>query len=133
MNIKKILPLVICIGLVGLAGLYIAGSIVIGNSVRRECDKAQTKYQEDCISSLSLTLEDADNDFRTRNSAIWALGQLGDKRALPILEKYYTGNIPEKESFDNGLSQYELKKAIKLAQGSFNITHWIWRGSIEGE
>jgi len=61
------------------------------------------------------------------------LGQLGDKRALSILEKYYTGNIPEKESFDNGLSQYELKKAIKPAQGSFNITHWIWRGSIEGE
>lgn len=98
--------------------------------MKEECSKAQTKYPGDCVAALSLTLEDTSNDFRTRNSAIWALGQLGDKRALTVLEKNYTGNIPEKESLDAGLSQYELKKAIKLAGGSFNATHWVWRGSI---
>jgi len=72
MNIKTPLLLFIGAGLVGLAGLYIAGSVVIGNSVEEDCRKAQTKYQGDCLSALSLTLEDTDNDFRTRNSAIWA-------------------------------------------------------------
>ena len=68
-----------------------------------------------------------DEDFRTRNYAIWSLGQLGDKQALPALEKFYTGNIPEREPYDEGISQYELKKAIALLQGGANVTAVVWR------
>jgi len=64
--------------------------------------------------------------FRERYSAIWALEQLGDNRALPVLESYYSGDISESESLNDGISQYELKKAIKLASGGLNITTWAW-------
>jgi hypothetical protein len=30
------------------------------------------------------------------DSAIWALGQLGDDRALQMLEHFYTGDIPDR-------------------------------------
>jgi hypothetical protein len=60
------------------------------------------------------------------------LGQYGDNRALPALQNYYTGDIPEKEPLDKMISQYELKKAIKLAKGGLNITALFWRiGNIE--
>jgi len=59
-----------------------------------------------------------------RNHAIWALGQLGDKRALPSLEKLYTGEPCDHSKY---VCQYELKKAIKLCRGGLNITAWTWR------
>jgi hypothetical protein len=59
--------------------------------------------------------------MRHRNSAIWALGQLGDGRALPALERYYMGIIPDREPFDEMISQYELNKALHLAKGGTNI------------
>ena len=44
-----------------------------------------------------------------------------------VIEKYYTGEIPERESYDAGLSQYEMKKTLKLLGGGWNITHFVWR------
>lgn len=34
--------------------------------------------------------------YREKNKAIWALGQIGDRRAVPLLEKLYTGEVQEK-------------------------------------
>jgi HEAT repeat protein len=99
----------------------------INSDVRDQCQYSQEKYGGDCVDALINVLNDEDNNFETRNSAIWALGQLGDKRALPELEKYYTGDIPSEESLSQVISQYELQKAIKLAGGSLNITAPFWR------
>ena len=99
----------------------------IGYSVEERCQLAQEKYEGDCVESLIEYLDDESNSFRSRNSAIWALGQMGDARGKQILEKYYTGNIPAKEKYDKTLSQYEMKKALKLVAGGFNITHWVWK------
>ncbi len=79
-----------------------------------QCNKAQKMYTGDCVQSLTALLDDDSQDFRSRNEAIWALGQFRDKRAYPTLKKYYTGNIPPREPLDKSLSQYELKKAINL-------------------
>jgi hypothetical protein len=59
------------------------------------------------------------------------LGEFGGSRALPVLQKYYTGNIPDREPLDEMISQYELKKAIELASGGPNITAWLWREEIK--
>lgn len=89
------------------------------------CQQAQATYEGDCVTSLSKVVSDENQSIRTRNDAIWALGQLADKRALPVLNTYYTGIIPEKEPLDTTLSQYELKKAITwCTQG--NGTSWIY-------
>ena len=88
------------------------------------------KDQEECVSALIKQLDDEDNSLRERNYAIWSLGQLGDEQALPVLEKYYTGIIPDREPYDKTLSQYEMKKAIKLLEGGVNLGAWVWRNNL---
>ena len=99
----------------------------IGYDVNNQCINAKRQYSGDCVEALSSLLKDENRDFHLRNSAIWALGQLGDKRALPTLQSLYTGNIPERESLYKTISQYELKKAINLTGGGTNISALVWR------
>lgn len=99
----------------------------IGVSVHEKCLVAMGKYEGDCTQALVQVLDNPEESFRERNYAIWALGQLGDARARPVMEKYYTGEIPEREPYDQGLSQYEMKKALKLLDGGINLTHWVWK------
>lgn len=99
----------------------------IGYGVKRECESARNEYGGECVDALMNRVADEQNQYG-KNSAIWALGQLGDKKALPFLEKYNTGEaIPEREKWNEGVSQYELRKAIKLLNGGFNISAWVWR------
>lgn len=103
----------------------------IGYDVKDQCLKAKREYQGNCTEALIQVLNNENKDFRTRNYAIWALGQIGDSRALPTLESYYTGIIPEKEPLDKVISQYELRKAVKLSRGGINITAFFWRWNLE--
>jgi hypothetical protein len=109
--------------------MFIITCTFIGFDVDQRCQIAQDKHGGDCVEALITYLEDDNNSYKSRNSAIWALGQIGDKKALPTLEKLYTGNIPNREPIDSGISQYELKKAINLTSGGLNITKFI-RGNI---
>lgn len=96
------------VGLSVLFLLFFVASSAIGNEVKNQCQKAINEYGEDCTLALSQMVNDQRKDFRSRNDAIWALGQLGDPRALGALESHYTGVIPEKEPLHASLSQYEL-------------------------
>ena len=127
MSIKRVAFLAIAVGTLLFLGIFVATSLVIGDGVRQNCIRAQNIYGGDCVEALTSHLDDENNPYGERNSAIWALGQLGDSRALPVLGKYYTGDIPDREPWNGTISQYELKKAIKLAKGSFNITAFVWR------
>jgi len=109
---------------------FLVTSVWIGFSVRQKCELAKARYEGSCTEAMSQFLDDERNPIRERNDMIWALGQYGDSAALPVLEKYYTGNIPDREPWDKVISQYELKKAIKLAGGGFNITALIWRSGL---
>jgi hypothetical protein len=109
--------------------IFLITSTWIGVSVKEKCQVAQGKYQSDCTQALMATLSSEQESFRNKNYAIWSLGQLGDDQALPLLKSLYTGVIPEREPYDADISQYELKKAIVLLEGGFNITSWVWRQS----
>ncbi len=102
----------------------------IGFEVKNQCKMAKSEYSGDCTEAMIALLEDESRGFSARNSAIWALGQLGDDRVLPVLQSYYTGNIPDREPLDKTISQYELKKAINLAGGSINLTAIFWRYGV---
>ena len=118
---------------VGLGTLFVLFFLVclqIGNAVKAQCESAKTQYGGDCVEALIFRLNDQEQSFRTRNSTIWALGQIGDERALPVLLTYFNGDIPDRESLSLGISQYELKKAINLASGSLNITAPFWRNEL---
>ncbi len=117
---------------VGLLLLFIfIANVWIGHEAKNLCQNAKWQYGGDCVTALMAQLDDEHQGFRARNHAIWALGELGDSRALPLLEKYYTGVIPDREPLDETISQYELEKALKLARGGFNMTAWAWRWGVE--
>lgn len=133
MKIRKIAPKIIYLCAIGLS-IFVLFFVItcswIGYDVKKQCRDVKAEYGGDCVQALTALLNDDHRGFRARNNAIWALGQLGDARALPVLESYYTGNIPPKEPLDKSISQYELKKAINLTKGGFNIGAIVWRNSL---
>lgn len=132
MKIKYIKEKFFYIASIGISILFlffVVSCVWIGHEVKSICSNTMKEYtvKTNCTEALILLLDDNKRGFWARNSAIWALGQLGDKRALPVLQKYYTGKIPQREPLDRTISQYELKKAINLAGGALNITAVFWR------
>lgn len=106
---------------------FVVSCTWIGYEVKNNCQNAKNKYAGDCVEALINTLNDESQSYANRNSAIWALGQIGDSKALPALEKIYTGNIPDREPWNETVSQYELRKAINLTKGAPNPTAIFWR------
>lgn len=128
-NAKETLAYFFAIGVSVFLLFFFVTSVWIGYDAKKICQEAKWEYKKtDCVEALIDTLDDENQGYRTRNHAIWALGQLGDGRALPVLQKHYTGDIPDREPLDDVISQYELEKAINLASGGLNITAFIWRG-----
>lgn len=130
-KLKQAVYLLIAVATGVIMLFFVITSTWIGFEVKTNCRQAQIKYEGNCVEALTQSLEDEENNYRTRNSAIWSLGQLGDSQALPVLEKYYTGNIPDREPLDEVISQYELKKAMNLTSGGLNITAFVWRFGLE--
>jgi len=121
---RKRLGFGFAMGLILLAAAYLCISWIIGAGVRSISETALREYPGDGVSALMALVESERHSMRDRNRAIWALGQLGDSRALLLLEKHFTGK-PSDERYE--LSQYELKKAIVLCKGATNISALVWR------
>lgn len=134
MKISKLIwQRLLFIGAIGLSIVllfFVITCVWIGYEVKNQCQDAKRDYMGDCTEALIGLLQDGNRSFRSRNSAIWALGQLGDSRALPVLKNIYTGIIPSREPLDKVISQYELKKAVNLTSGGANITAIFWRFGI---
>ena len=105
--------------------LYSFYSIYRG--VKANCLKAKSEYRQDCVSSLINFAQSENYTFRERNSAIWALGQIADKEALPFLYEL-NRSLPgeEKCSYDRYLCKYEVQKAIKWCERG-NLTSWMYK------
>lgn len=76
---------------------------------------AISSYGGDEVMALSHYVDDTNRSARNRNHAIGMLANLSDSRALPFLEKYYTGYDPSAKGYccnSFSLCQYELSKAI---------------------
>ncbi len=131
--IKEKLLYFMAIGISVLFLFFFITTVWIGYETNNLCQSAKWRYGGDCVEALIAQLDDEHQGFRDRNHAVWALGQMGDSQALPVLEKYYTGDIPPREPLDGVISQYELKKAINLADGGVNIAAFIWRNFFTGE
>jgi len=90
---------------VGLSVLF----WMIQAGVAEDVARAQREFPGDRVEALMALVESDHHPFAERNRAVWALGQIGDPRALPVLRKHYTGATCQHDKF---LCQYELKKAI---------------------
>jgi len=106
---------VIALGLLSLQGW-------IAWDVRRTADKAVAEFGGDRVDALTELVECRGCGLRERNLAVWALGELGDRRGLAVLKKHHTQS-PCNHAVD--LCQYELGKAIKKIEGTWGPQAWL--------
>ena len=102
----------LAVALIGYAVLHAS----IQASVRQEVGRAEQAFPQaaDPVEALLAVVQADRFAVDQRNRAVWALGRLGDQRALPVLiAKFH----PEHCDHGRELCQHELAKAIKLCEG----------------
>ncbi|MCP4610160.1 MAG: hypothetical protein GY845_15735 [Planctomycetes bacterium] len=122
------IPIVLLVCVAGI--ILLSLSIELG--VKKACAEATQKYPGDKVDALmmSVSVETEEHGYdahrySVNNHAFWALGQLGDKRALPFLKKLSTGQPCDHET---NLCQGEIQKAInKLEKNGFNLPAFLFR------
>jgi hypothetical protein len=107
-----------------LAAMFVFTSMRIGKDVQAVSTSAIQVYGGGSVEALIQFVDDERHSLRERNRAVWALGQLGDARALPVLRKHFDG-APCNHNV--ALCQRELDKALQLAGGGVNLTAFVWR------
>lgn len=112
------------IALVLIGALMLGTTWLIESGVHAASEAALLERPGDRVLALMAYIESPTHTLRERNRAVWALGQLGDARALPVLEKYFTDTQCE---HGRALCQHELRKAIRLCYGATNVSSFIWR------
>ena len=105
--------------------LFWTAEILIGLGVREFSQIAQDQFPSDRVSALMQMVDCESCAMADRNHAVWALGQLADPRALPVLEKHFTGNPCD---HFNRVCQSELQKALRLVRSGYNTEalFWLW-------
>jgi hypothetical protein len=103
---------------------FVAVCLVIGRQVDAAVTRAQKAHPVDGVSALILVVESRDTPVPERNRAIWALGQLGARAALPVLRSL-SGR--DECSHGTAVCQREVRKAIALCEGRFNVGALVWR------
>ncbi|OGF99572.1 hypothetical protein A2Y99_04370 [Candidatus Gottesmanbacteria bacterium RBG_13_37_7] len=100
---------------------------IIRRDVYKTCRQAKVLSGKNCVQSLIALIRSDTNSYRSRNTAIWALGQLADKNALPFLYELYQ-SLPEQKKcpYDQFICKYEVQKAIKWCERG-NITSWMYK------
>jgi len=122
--VKRVFGYGILICFIFLFFTFLCICFSIRSSVKEISSKAVRQYPGDRIEALIAYVDSENHSLKQRNRAVWALGQIGDERALTTLEKFYTGGPCD---HDSRLCQGELQKAIKQCKGSFNATAWLPR------
>jgi len=125
--LKKLLFFGVLPGFVVIVFVFGLACWNIGAGVKSISNEALEIYQGNAVTALMHYVDSDEYSLQKRNRAVWALGQLGDPKALPVLNKYYTGKPCDHLRF---LCQYELKKAINLCKGDWNVTAWTWRRTV---
>jgi hypothetical protein len=123
-SIVRFVTRALVIALTLIAALFVGAAWLIGSGVHAASEAALHDHPGDRVLALMAYVESPTHTLRARNRAVWALGQLGDARALPVLEKHFTDGGCD---HDRLLCQHELRKAIRLCRGSTNISVSIWR------
>ena len=99
----------------------------IYKEVRSICQGAKEHFDGDEVEATIALLE-SETSFVVKNRAVWALGQIGDPRALPALQDQLTAIPCEKPCPKHKyVCQYGLETAIKNCSGEFSLTRWMYR------
>lgn len=121
---KKILGYGVLFCFAFLLIMYVWACFSIRSSVKRISTQATNEYPGDRVEALLRYAGSKNHSLRQRNRAVWALGQIGDERALPALRQWHIGGPCDHDEF---LCQRELQKATTLCEGGLNATAWLPR------
>lgn len=117
---QRLAVVAIAVGMVA----FVATALVIGRQVDAAMARAQRAYPGDGVSALIMVAGSNDAPAAERNRAIWALGQLGAGAALPVLRSL----ADDAEcSHATAVCQREVRKALALCEGEFNVGALVWR------
>lgn len=117
---KRVIPIFGGVLLILLFFGYVAIYIWIDISVKNNISVAKEKYTGKAEDALIAYLLDSTNSPGDRSHiAIWTLGQIQSKKAVPILNGFYK-NDPEgktcKGKHNSVLCQYEIYKALNARE-----------------
>ncbi|HEY1337086.1 MAG TPA: hypothetical protein VGF59_06220 [Bryobacteraceae bacterium] len=99
-----------------LSLLALEGAIRL--DARTQGDRAAARFGGDRIAGLAALVGCDGCGLREREMAAWALGELRDRRALPVLRAHFTGGRCDHAT---RLCQYELGKAIMRIEGTWTL------------
>ncbi len=124
-KLKKIILYVSVIALFFIIMSFVFSFHAIYTGVKNICVEAKQEFGQKCAQSLILYIQSGNHTEKDKTHAIWALGQLADKNALPFLE-----NLQKEYTCENDQAKskicYEIYKAIRwCAQG--NATSWMYK------
>lgn len=105
-----------CLALVLI--MFVGICFSIRSAVKQMSTEATKEYPGDRVEALIAYVRSENHSLKKRNRAVWVLGQIGDKSALPVLESFYTGGECDHEK---QLCQRELKHAIYDCKGGLNL------------
>lgn len=98
----------------------------IYGDVKSICKEAKKEFQTDCVSSLIAYSRSGNHSDKEKAKAIWALGQIADRKAIPYLENLITQyECSFSEEYESYIC-YEVKKAIKWCKKG-NLTHYMYQ------
>ena len=113
-----------------LVGMTVGPAIVmysIYSGVKTTCLRAKAAHPGDCMSALTAYIQSDTHTFRERNKALWALGQLADKKALPFLQELEASYaMVNKCDHNTQVCPDEIYKAIKWSKKG-NLTHYMYK------
>ena len=124
-------PIVLLICAIGITLL----SLYIELGVKQVCHKATQAYPGEPVDALMKCVVSSETGYNAQlykenNRAFWALGQIGDQRALPFLRGLVTD---EPCDHDTNVCQGEIMEAIqKLEDRQFNLPAFLWRDIVNG-
>jgi hypothetical protein len=125
--LKRVLKLAVWILAIAVGFLmivYLGASLMIGWGINKESRSARAQFNGDRIEALMALVDCQNCRLENRNHAVWALGQLRDRRALPVLYKYRTGKPC---NHLRQICQHEISKAIRWTEGNSYMLPQIWR------
>jgi hypothetical protein len=115
-------PALVLVCIVFLYGGFVGVVWWVQGTAREVAVRATEVFPGDEVEALVVLVQSEDRSFADRNRAVWALGQLGDERALPMLKRFYTDRACDHSKF---LCQKELRKAIDRCSGEDWAPEWL--------
>lgn len=111
---------------------FVVTKVVITTEVDCICSLAEGEFPGDRLAALIAVAQSPHQSLARRNRAVWALGQLGDARAVEPLEGLLTGLPCDHDHF---VCQREVRKALSVCrQPTWRARlENVLRGMIQGE